>query len=31
MKYEDFLKTKTKSFIESGFTPEKLNKNLFDF
>ena len=31
MKYEDFLKTKTKLFIESGFTPEKLNKNLFDF
>ena len=31
MKYEDFLKTKTKSFIESGFTPEKLNENLFDF
>jgi DNA modification methylase len=31
MEYSEFLKTKTKSFIESGFTPKKLNKNLFDF
>jgi len=31
MEYSEFLKTKTKSFIESGFTPDKLNKNLFDF
>jgi DNA modification methylase len=33
MEYSEFLKTKTKSFIESGFEikGEKLNKNLFDF
>jgi len=31
MNYEDFLKTKQKSFISSGFEPKKLNKNLFPF
>ena len=33
MEYNEFLETKKKSFIESGFEIEesKLNKNLFDF
>ena len=31
MKYEDFLKTKKKGFISSGFEVEQLNPNLFDF
>ena len=35
MNYEDFLKSKEKNFISSGFNPESegitLNKNLFDF
>lgn len=33
MNYQDFLETKKKSFLESGFEIEesKLNKNLFDF
>ena len=33
MKYDDFLKSKEKSFIKSGFEIEEslLNKNLFDF
>lgn len=33
MNYEDFLKTKKKSFIKSGFEVDesKLNSNLFDF
>ena len=33
MKYEDFLESKRKTFIESGFEVDKkkLNKNLFDF
>lgn len=33
MRYEDFLKTKEKSFIDSGFEINKkhLNKNLFEF
>lgn len=33
MKYEEFLATKKKSFIESGFEVDEnqLNKNLFDF
>ena len=33
MKYNEFLETKRKTFIESGFEIEesKLNKNLFDF
>lgn len=33
MKYKEFLKSKRKSFIESGFkiNENKLNKNLFDF
>jgi len=33
MKYEDFLDSKRKTFIESGFEVDKkkLNKNLFDF
>ena len=33
MDYKDFLKTKKKSFIESGFeiNENELNKNLFDF
>lgn len=31
MKYEDFLQTKKKGFISSGFNPDELNKNLFPF
>lgn len=33
MKYEDFLESKKKTFLESGFEIDesKLNKNLFDF
>ena len=31
MNYQDFLKTKKKSFIESGFIANDLNHNLFDF
>tara|TARA_Y100000296_G_scaffold86616_1_gene126999 strand:+ start:329 stop:2551 length:2223 start_codon:yes stop_codon:yes gene_type:complete len=31
MKYSDFLKTKAKSHISSGFEVDKLNENLFDF
>ena len=31
MNYQDFLKTKKKSFIESGFIANDLNPNLFDF
>ena len=31
MNYKEFLKTKKKSFISSGFEPSKLNKNLFPF
>lgn len=31
MKYEQFLETKRKTFVESGFEPRKLNENLFDF
>jgi hypothetical protein len=31
MNYQDFLKTKKKGFIESGFEVEELNRNLFDF
>jgi DNA modification methylase len=33
MEYQEFLKTKRKTFIESGFdvNENKLNKNLFDF
>jgi len=29
--YEDFLKTKQKSFIDCGFEPKELNKHLFPF
>jgi DNA modification methylase len=31
MEYKEFLETKKKSFIESGFDVEKLNEKLFDF
>lgn len=31
MKYEEFLESKKKGFIESGFEPNELNPNLFDF
>jgi DNA modification methylase len=31
MNYKEFLDTKKKSFISSGFEPKGLNKNLFDF
>jgi len=31
MKYSEFLKTKAKSHINSGFEVDKLNENLFDF
>lgn len=31
MKYDQFLKTKTKSHIESGFDVDTLNENLFPF
>jgi len=31
MEYKEFLDTKKKSFISSGFEPKGLNKNLFDF
>ena len=31
MDYKDFLNTKKKEFIECGFEPKNLNKNLFDF
>jgi DNA modification methylase len=31
MEYTKFLETKKKSFIESGFEPDSLNHNLFDF
>ena len=31
MDYKEFLKTKQKSFIDSGFIPDKLNDNLFPF
>ena len=31
MEYSEFLKTKQKSVIKSGFTPQNLNKHLFEF
>ena len=31
MEYKEFLKTKQKSVIKSGFTPQNLNKHLFEF
>ena len=31
MEYKDFLKTKKKGFVSSGFEPTTLNPNLFDF
>ena len=31
LEYSDFIKTKQSSFIESGFKPDNLNKNLYDF
>ena len=31
MEYKEFLKTKKKGFISSGFEPTELNSNLFDF
>jgi reverse gyrase len=31
MEYKDFLKTKQKRIIESGFEVKKLNNHLFDF
>ena len=31
MEYKDFLKTKKKGFVSSGFEATKLNENLFDF
>lgn len=31
MEYKEFLDSKKKGFIESGFEPDQLNENLFDF
>ena len=31
MKYEEFIKTKEKQVIDSGFEPTELNQNLFDW
>jgi superfamily II DNA or RNA helicase len=31
MNYKEFIESKTKTFTHSGFSPEVLNKNLFDF
>jgi len=31
MNYEEFLQTKQKTHVKSGFTPKELNKNLFPF
>ena len=31
MEYQDFLKTKKKGFVSSGFESSKLNEHLFDF
>lgn len=31
MEYKEFLSTKKKDFISSGFEATELNKNLFDF
>jgi len=31
MNYEEFLQTKQKTHVKSGFTPKELNKNLFHF